>query len=89
MSVCRDVYVIGGVEVGQDVDKTTLCVLRDPFLCLRSPCPLIWSWAQVPSNVPMTTTDLTALVPEVSDPSDDLDHCSTSLVILNGLQNFF
>ncbi|ELK27157.1 Long palate, lung and nasal epithelium carcinoma-associated protein 3 [Myotis davidii] len=35
----------------------------------------------VPSNVPMTTTDLTALVPEVSDPSDDLDHCSTSPVL--------
>lgn len=27
MRVCRDVYV--GVEVGQNVDKTALCVLRD------------------------------------------------------------
>lgn len=34
----------------------------------------------------MTTTDLTALVPEVSDPSYDLDHWSTFLMSLNGLQ---
>lgn len=62
-------------------------MLRDPYLgSVFIPLP-IWSPVQVPSNVPLTTTDLAALVPEVSDPLMDFIHGRSFLMTLNGLQN--
>lgn len=70
------------------MNKTTLGVLRDPVSVVTPP-PLIWSWVQVPSNVPLTTTDLMALVPEVSGALMSSDPGSSFLMSLNGLQNLF
>lgn len=68
------------------MNKTTLGVLRDPVSVFTRP-PLIWSWVQVPSNVPLTTTDLMALVPEVSGALMSSDPGSPFLMSLSGLQN--
>lgn len=62
-------------------------VLRDPYLSSVSIPPPIWSPVQLPSNVPLTTTDLAALVPEVSDPLLDFIHGRSFLMTLSGLQN--
>lgn len=84
MSVCKDVYVIGGsgVRCGQNyfvcAEGSLSC------LCVHPPPP-IWFWMQVPSNVPLTTKDLAALVPEVSDPLMSYDFCSSFPMTLNGL----
>lgn len=52
--------------VGWGVGKTVLCLLKNSCFVSVFTLHPIWPWVQVPSNVPFTTTDLAALVPEVS-----------------------